>query len=409
MRYDSVDSSSLVQLTIEESEERSTVSESLFRETEMVLKGVGSSFSGVLTRPHEKLPELAISSLVGTTLGVAGRLGAPGKAISVGIGTAMLAKMTYDEVTGNRWSTFASAVRDTWITGRNMKENIASTRDSLGSFLVDTTIGYASGKVSSYAVSRLVPPSHLVGGAVRSADRDGGAALYSLQQRWEDPRRFRKYISPKEELLTYSQSARPGTASGDLIKVTSTPEGNTIFAAMDVEGHGVGAAKKAVRVHAAIDAITSKLNGKKASDVLSMIDGNVSSADELSITAGLMVYNPVKHTLQTATASSELAYVVRANGRVRQLDAHGGGLPLGVDLYNLGAKGNDSIRLSKGDTVIMASDGVFDRFGYMNKQSFKAFLRKIGPDPGRLKDAILGAPAPKDGADDTSFLIFHRG
>ncbi|HNB24461.1 MAG TPA: hypothetical protein PKZ32_18710, partial [Candidatus Melainabacteria bacterium] len=74
--------------------------------------------------------------------------------------------------------------------------------------------------------------------------------------------------------------------------------------------------------------------------------------------------------------------------------------------YSFFPRGNDVIRLRKGDTAIMASDGVFDRFGYGDKKGFEDFLVRTGPDAERIRRGILQAPAPLNGADDASFIVF---
>ncbi|HRC95910.1 MAG TPA: SpoIIE family protein phosphatase, partial [Coprothermobacter proteolyticus] len=70
--------------------------------------------------------------------------------------------------------------------------------------------------------------------------------------------------------------------------------------------------------------------------------------------------------------------------------------------------GHEVVRLNHGDTVVMASDGVYDRFGYGNLRAFKNFLRSVGPNPDKLRRLILNKPVAETGADDTSFLIFNR-
>lgn len=380
----------------------------LCRESEMIGLGVGGAVLDTVRNPLPKLPELAISFAAGSALGAVSRLGAPGKVVSAGIGGAMLVKLGYDELSGNRWSRLAGAVKDTWRSADHLQQNIDITRDSLGSFVVDTAIGSAGMKLSSLAVSRFAPPARLEKYAVRQADFDGGSALRSLQNRWENPKLFKQQVEGKLDLITHTQPAVPGQARGDLIRVATTPEGNILVTAMDVQGHGVGAAKKAVTVHSAIDSVLPHTRNKSASDILSMIDGKLNSKDELSITAGLMNYNPATHRLQTATASSEFAFVVRSYGAVRQLDAKVGGLGLGSDLYASFPKGNEVIRLNRGDTVVLASDGAFDRFGYGNVKAFETFLKKTGPNPEKIRQGILNTPAPETGADDTSFIIFRR-
>lgn len=385
----------------------SEAAQSLYREAKMISLGCGGAFAETARNPLSKLPELAGSLAFGSALGVVSRLGAPGRIVAAGVGTAMTIKCVYDELSANRWSKFGSALKDAWKSADNMDENIRITRDSLGSFLVDTAVGYAGMKVSSLATSRFAAPEKLVADAVRRSNRDSGAALRSLQNRWENPSSFKRHAEGKLDLITYSQPASPGQPRGDLVRVDTTPEGKVLLAAMDVEGHGIKAAQKAVSVHAAIDRVLPLTKDKSASDILSMIDGKLSSKDELSITAGLMTYNPVTRSLETATASSQFAFVVRANGKVQQLDAKVGGLGLGADMYSSFPRGNEVIRLNKGDTAVMASDGVFDRFGYGNAKGFENFLKNSGSDPQKIRRGILNAPPPENGIDDASFIIFR--
>lgn len=381
---------------------------SLYREAEMITLGVGGSVVDTVRNPLPKLPELATSLAIGSAFGVARRLGTPGRFIAAGVGTAMMAKFVYDELTGNRWSTFGSALKDTWQSADNRERNIEITKNSLGSFVVDTGIGWAGMKGSSLLMSHLAPPSLLAKDAIRRADWDDGKTLLSLQNRWENPTQIQKIAAGKLDVIAHTEPAVPGSPRGDLIKVASTPDGQLLLTAMDVQGHGIQAAKKAARVHAVIDETLPRTGNKTGSDILTMIDEKLNFNDELTITAGLMKYDPATHTLHTATAGSELAFVIRANGSVRKLDANGGGMLLGSDLYSLLPKGNETIRLRKGDTVVMASDGVFDRFGYGTGKGFETFLRKIGPHPDEISRQILATPPPSTGADDASFIIFRR-
>lgn len=130
---------------------------SLGRETKMIGLGVGEAILDTVKHPLDKLPELGVAFGTGTVLGAIGRSGAPGRLIAGGIGIAMAVKLGYDEITGNRWSQFGSAVADTWHSGTNMDKNIAATRNSLGSFVVDMGIGYAGMKAGGFAVSRFAP------------------------------------------------------------------------------------------------------------------------------------------------------------------------------------------------------------------------------------------------------------
>ncbi|HEY9787391.1 MAG TPA: PP2C family protein-serine/threonine phosphatase [Candidatus Obscuribacterales bacterium] len=386
----------------------SSVAQNLYREAELITLGVGGAIADTIEDPRDKLPELGLSFASGSALSVMSRLGARGKFIAAGIGVAMTAKLSYDEITGKRWSTFGRALTDTWRSADNMERNITATKNSIGFFVVDMGVGLAGMKLSSLAMSRFAPPAALTADAVRRAEFDRGKALRALEDRFENPAQFTKHTGGKLDLTSYSKPAQPGEPRGDLLRVDSTPEGNILLTAMDVEGHGVAAAKKAVEIHSIIDKNLSRTKGKSASEVLALLDEKIPSGDELSVTAAMMIYNPRTHKLRTATASSELAFAIRANGRVRQLDAKQGGLPLGNKMYAMLPGKDDVISLRKGDTVVMVSDGVFDRFGYGNVKEFISFLRKAGPRPEAIRRGILRKPPPPTGADDTSFIIFRR-
>ncbi|MCC7527165.1 MAG: hypothetical protein IT342_01510 [Candidatus Melainabacteria bacterium] len=130
---------------------------SLGRETKMIGLGVGEAVVDTIKHPLDKLPELGMAFGTGSALGAISKAGAPGRLIAGGIGLAMAVKLGYDEITGNRWSKFGHAVADTWRSGENMDKNIALTRDSLGSFVVDMGVGYAGMKAGGMAVSRFAP------------------------------------------------------------------------------------------------------------------------------------------------------------------------------------------------------------------------------------------------------------
>ncbi len=390
----------------EHSNALSDVAGSLYREAKMVTLGSWGAVVDTARHPLDKLPELGLSAATGATLGAVSRLGASGRFVSAAVGTAMFVKCAYDEWRAARWSQFGAAIKDTWRSEEHMDRNVEIAKNSLGSFLVDSAIGYAGMRIGSFSAAQLAPPGKLVPHALSRADRDAGAALLSVQNRFENLNSFERQVKGKLNLFAHSQPAEPGAPRGDLIRVATTPDGKILLAAMDVEGHGVKAAKKSVLVQKAIDEVLPHTKDKSASEILAMIDGKLSAKDELAITAGMMKFDPVTRSLETATASSQFAYVVRADGRVFQLDREVGGLGLGTDMYAYFPRGNEVIRLNTGDTAVLASDGVFDRFGYADKQGFEAFLSNSGPSPERISQGILRTPPPATGADDASFIIF---
>ncbi len=124
----------------------------------MIGMGVGEALVDTVKHPLDKLPELGTAFVTGSVLGAISKAGAPGRLIAGGIGLAMAAKLGYDELTGSRWSNFGHAFADTWRSGKNMDKNIAATKNSLGTFVVDMGIGYAGMKAGGFAVSRFSPP-----------------------------------------------------------------------------------------------------------------------------------------------------------------------------------------------------------------------------------------------------------
>lgn len=233
-------------------------------------------------------------------------------------------------------------------------------------------------------------------------------SLLNFQRRTENPFKLQAQAGEDLTIVSHSKAALPGHASGDLVKVAKTDSGKIVLTAMDVEGHGLTAAKKSVSLHRVLNKALSQADHKSASEVLAAVDKGIGSNDDLSVTAALAIYNPVNHQVQIATASSELAFVVRASGQVQQLDAKVGGFALGNSLYPILPHGHQSINLGPKDLVVMASDGAFDRFGYGNVNAFRSFLKQVGPRAENIKQAILNKAVPQTGADDTSFIIFGR-
>lgn len=391
---------------------------SLNREAQMLLSGIGGAALDTVTHPIDKLPELGLSLGTGAALGAMSRLGASGRVIAGGVAGAMMLKFAYDEYNGNRWSNFGSALKDNWLSADNLDRNTEITRNSLGSFLVDSGIAWAGMALGSFATARYAPPSILLKDAFKRANTDGGAAIVSLQNRFENPSLFQSNVDGKLELAAHSWPAVAGEPRGDLIKVASTPDGKILLTAMDVQGHGLNAGKKSAQLHSIIDSVIPETSNMQANDILSKIDSKLSVNNELNVTAGLMTYDPLTHELQTATASGELAYLIKADGAVQRLDAKVGGMSLGLDWYKDTPRGNEVIHLGKGDTVIMASDGVFDRFAggnwgglpesTLSLRGFKTFLERMGPDPQAISDGILNSLPPKTGVDDASFVVFRR-
>lgn len=148
MKHSELEIQAALSKSSETAKETGIDSTALGREAHMLATGVGKSFIDVVHHPVDHLPTLALSAGIGSVLGAASRAGTPGKIVAAGASGAMLAKGVYDEVTGDRWSTMAGAMKDAWQSGDNMERNLEATQNSLGNFVRDLSIGAAGFKVA---------------------------------------------------------------------------------------------------------------------------------------------------------------------------------------------------------------------------------------------------------------------
>ncbi len=112
----------------------------------------GGTTDGIINSIKEApnhVPELATS--VGLGVGVGYGLGALTKAGPWGnkaalvAGGAMLAKWGYDEVTGDRWNGFGSAVSNAWNGTGSLEQQREVAARSMGTFAFDTGVAMAAG------------------------------------------------------------------------------------------------------------------------------------------------------------------------------------------------------------------------------------------------------------------------
>jgi len=307
-------------------------------------------------------------------------------------GAKQTGKATSNETANESSKNAANAATTNEITKATVTSETARTTTTTTTTATNEAVKTASSEVAKTTASTPSPD----------------LSLLNFQRRTQNPFKLQAQAGDDLTIVSHSKAALPGHASGDLVKVAKTDSGKVVLTAMDVEGHGLTAAKKSVSLHRVLDKALSQADHKSASEVLAAVDKSMGSKDDLSVTAALAIYNPVNHQVQIATASSELAFVVRASGQVQQLDAKVGGFALGNSLYGVLPHGHQSINLGPKDLVVMASDGAFDRFGYGNVSAFRNFLKQVGPRAESIKQAILNKAVPQTGADDTSFIIFGR-
>ncbi|MBL0186557.1 MAG: serine/threonine-protein phosphatase [Candidatus Obscuribacter sp.] len=326
-------------------------------------------------------------------------LGAGATDVAAGIAGGMAA--------GSLRAALTSSAKTTNVITEGAKQTGKATGDTIAS-----ESGKTAANTSASETARTTATNEAVKTASAEAAKNSAPSpdlsLLNFQRRSESHFKLQAQAGDDLTIVSHSKAALPGHASGDLVKVAKTDSGKIVLTAMDVEGHGLTAAKRSVSLHRVLNKALSQADHKSASEVLAAVDKSMGGNDDLSVTAALAIYNPVNHQVQIATASSELAFVVRASGQVQQLDAKVGGFALGNSLYPILPHGHQSISLGPKDLVVMASDGAFDRFGYGNVSAFRNFLKQVGPRAQSIKQAILHKPIPTTGADDTSFIIFGR-
>ncbi len=128
----------------------------LLRETCMVASGVRGAVADVLNNPGAKLPEVATAGAFGVGLKSLQKAGARGRILACGVAGGMALKVAYDEMTGDRWSTFGAAAVDTWRSDANYNANVDATKSTIGSFVVDTAAGAAGFKLAGTSVGSRV-------------------------------------------------------------------------------------------------------------------------------------------------------------------------------------------------------------------------------------------------------------
>lgn len=316
--------------------------------------------------------------------------------------TDIAAAMTGGMAAGSLKAALTSSAKSANVLTESTRQTIKTTSGGVASESSKTATTTTT--VTTGEATKVIATSE----AAKTAAPEPDLSLLNFQRRTENPFKLQAQAGDDLTIVSHSKAALPGHASGDLLKVAKTDSGKVVLTAMDVEGHGLSAAKKSVSLHRILNKALSNADHKTASEVLAAVDKGVSGTDDLSVTAALAIYNPVNHQVQIATASSELAFVVRASGQVQQLDAKVGGFALGNSLYGVLPHGHQSINLGPRDLIVMASDGAFDRFGYGNVSAFRSFLKQVGPRAQSIKQAILNKAVPQTGADDTSFIIFGR-
>jgi sigma-B regulation protein RsbU (phosphoserine phosphatase) len=172
--------------------------------------------------------------------------------------------------------------------------------------------------------------------------------------------------------------------SGDLFDYFLIDNENLVFTIGDVSGKGIPAA---IFMSVAQTIIRSKADGKSSKKIVtkSNIELSTSNHHQYFLTLFLGVLNLRTGILNYCNAAHDFPYILKPDGKITELnEAHG--LPLG--LYPDKEYKESKIKIEKGDTIILYTDGVTE---LLNEQ-------KIQFGSGRLKEKlqILGNLPPTE-------------
>jgi hypothetical protein len=214
----------------------------------------------------------------------------------------------------------------------------------------------------------------------------------------------------KVDLTIFREPNAPGDASGDLIHTSQTADGQVQIILMDGNGHGLETARDAsVPLLTRLDDIVARTQGVTTGETLAAID-RVAEENEMIACASAVRYDPATRKLEGSESGDTNIYILYPDGRAQKLQPRAGaeiGTGVFYDEMRYSPEHVD-ITLPPGAKVIIATDGVTDRFEQPGKVSgqagFIAFLESCGSDPEKISQGIRNAKGV--GTDDTTFAIF---
>jgi sigma-B regulation protein RsbU (phosphoserine phosphatase) len=194
------------------------------------------------------------------------------------------------------------------------------------------------------------------------------------------------------ELATHYQSST--RAGGDYYDFFELGDGRWGILIADVSGHGTPAAVMMAILHAI--AHVTPMQALEPDEVLSFLNRAMSkryTTDTGSfVTMVYAIYDEAARTLRFANAGHPRPLVHEVDGRVRELGADIGGVPLGI----LGEVEYDSaeVTLTPGQALVFYTDGITEAFGPKRELFGEARLRRSiqagALESYRNADTILG-------------------
>lgn len=173
--------------------------------------------------------------------------------------------------------------------------------------------------------------------------------------------------------------------SGDLFDYFFIDDNNLVFTIGDVSGKGVPAA---IFMSVAQTIIKNKSSCKTAKSIVKKVNAELCQGNrhQYFLTLFLGVLNMKKGVLNYCNAAHDFPFILKANGKITELkDTHG--LPLG--LYSDRGYSDTRMKLEKGDTLILYTDGVTELLNEKKVQfgteRFKENLKKLsGQSPAEI-------------------------
>ncbi len=211
----------------------------------------------------------------------------------------------------------------------------------------------------------------------------------------------------------YRAGARDLHVGGDWFDAFALDDGRVALCVGDVVGHGLTAAAAMGRLASALRAIA--LAECEPDVVLRHLDRFAAQTDGARLaTVAYVVLDPLTGLVRYRTAGHPPPLVVHADGSAEYL-WDGRGAPLGI--ADSAARANGECRIGAGATIVLFSDGLFERRGELVDTSLARLAalaaRHAGEDPevlveGLLRDS-LGDRAQSDDVAILASRIAHVG
>lgn len=196
---------------------------------------------------------------------------------------------------------------------------------------------------------------------------------------------------------------------GDFYDHYAVP-GGVVFTVADVMGKGMGAAILTATVRSALRGATRALaRAGRDADIAEAVNAtHLQVVDDLGSTDSFVTLFHLKLTLDDGTveyvdAGHGFAAIVRTDGVLEPLNSED--LPLGV--FDDDRWTASRVRLSAGDTLVVASDGLLDLMG----ERMGALLRFVAEhgDPAELCAEVKRLASASPPMDDITIVAVRRG